>query len=174
MPTEQANSAPYDARAVANFLLDLAEERNVQLTQMQLLKLVYFAGGWYLAAQGKPLIRQDFQAWEFGPVVKVVRDAFREFGKSPIRGRAERMDILTGEFVPVEPVACDQDRQFIRTVFDAYHHYDGWELSEITHEEGSPWDEIWNSEVPLGRLGLKISNEAIRKHFVELAARRTN
>ena len=174
MSTGEESRAPYDARAVANLLLDLAEERNVELTQMQLLKLVYFAGGWYLAAESKPLIRQDFQAWEHGPVVKVLRDAFKEFGKNPIQGRAERMDVYTGEFVPIEPVSCAEDRAFIRTIFDAYHHYDGWELSQITHEQGSPWDEIWNSDEPVGRLGLKITNEAIRDHFVEIATRRMN
>jgi uncharacterized phage-associated protein len=174
MPSEQANDAPYDARSVANLFLDLAEERNVKLTQMQLLKLLYFAGGWYLARRGVPLIRQDFQAWEHGPVVKVVRDSFKSFGKSPITGRAERMDILTGEFTEVNPVGCELDRNFIRAVFEKYHVYGGWELSDFTHEEGTPWDEVWNSEEPIGRLGLKISNEAIRDYFIELAARRTN
>lgn len=174
MSVTVANAAPYDARAIANLFLDFAEEHGVGLTQMQLLKLVYFAGGWYLAATGEPLIRQDFQAWEYGPVVKVVRDAFKHFGKEAIQGRAERVDILTGELTPVDCVQSSEDRDFVRTVFNTYHGYDGWEMSEITHERGSPWDRVWNSEQPIGSLGLRISNESIREHFSHLAEKRTN
>lgn len=174
MASPRVNAAPYDARAVANLFLDFAEDRGVSLTQMQLLKLVYFAGGWYLAAKEMPLIRQDFQAWEYGPVVKVVRDAFKHFGKEPIEGRAERVDILTGELVAIDAVESETDREFIGTVFETYHGYDGWKMSEITHERDSPWDKVWNSAEPVGSLGLKISNESIREHFSHLAAKRTN
>ncbi len=150
---ERPTHAPYDARSVANLFLDLAEARNVSLTQMQLLKLVYFAGGWYLARRGVPLIRQDFQAWDYGPVVKVVRDSFKHYGKSPITGRAEKMDIFTGEFVQVDDIDCELDRNFIQAVFEKYHVYNGWELSDFTHEEGTPWDAIWNSDEPIRSLG---------------------
>jgi uncharacterized phage-associated protein len=50
---------PYDARAIANLLLEFAETRNVRLTQIALLKLLYFAHGWYLARTGKPLIHKS-------------------------------------------------------------------------------------------------------------------
>ena len=53
-------SAPYDARAVANFLLDLADERSVPLTQMSLLKILYFAHGWYLAIEKYPTLLSIF------------------------------------------------------------------------------------------------------------------
>ena len=36
----------YDARAVANFILDLAERDGRALTQVALLKILYFAHGW--------------------------------------------------------------------------------------------------------------------------------
>lgn len=174
MVTEANEGAPYDARAVANFILDLADERGVSITQMQLLKLLYFASGWFLAKHASPLIRQDFQAWEYGPVVKVVRDAFKDFGKSPIRGRAEKVDLLTGELIPILSVDNSYDRDFIAKVFESYHMYDGWELSEITHEAGSPWDQIWNCDEPTGRLGLKLNNEDIREYFLGLTVRKAN
>src|SRR5438067_13784825 len=90
------DSAPYDARAVANFLLDLADNRKIPLTQLSLYKLIYFSHGWYLSKTANPLIKQDFEAWEHGPVVKVVRDQFRNFGKKLIRVRASKLDIFTG------------------------------------------------------------------------------
>lgn len=157
--------APYDARAVANLLLDLADERKVQLTQVSLLKIMYFSHGWYLAMANVPLLLQDFEAWEYGPVVKVVRDEFRSFGKRPITARASKLDLLSNQRTSVAPELSPSDKTFIQNIFDAYHIYDTWQLSEMTHEIGSPWDQLWNSSEPVGRLALRIRNDDIKAHF---------
>lgn len=157
--------APYDARAIANLLLDLAEERNLKLTQMSILKILYFAHGWYLSWNNKPLLSQEFEAWKYGPVIKVVRDEFREFKSKPITRRATRLNILTNERSIVEPNLSDEDRLFVLSIFNAYHVYDAWQLSEMTHEPESPWDRIWNSMSPIGRLALRIENVDIKAQF---------
>lgn len=168
---EEGPGPPYDARAVANFLLDTADARGAKLTQMQLLKIIYFAHGWFLAGYGEPLVRQNFEAWGYGPVIKVVRDAFKRFGREPITSRAERFDIFTGEFTKVSPLLNQCHAAFVEQIFLAYHIHGGWELSEMTHERESPWDQIWNSKVPVGRLGLRISEDEIRQHFERLPQR---
>ncbi|MXO59751.1 DUF4065 domain-containing protein [Altererythrobacter salegens] len=86
----EASVPPYDAREVSNHIIKLAINSRLELTQMSLLKIVFFAHGWYLVSKGAPLIRQPVEAWEYWPVVKVVRDAFKEFGKKPINKFAER------------------------------------------------------------------------------------
>jgi uncharacterized phage-associated protein len=166
-----STGSPYDARAVANFFLDLAEARRLTLTQIAILKLLYFAHGWYLAIEGQPLISQEFEAWKHGPVVKVVRDAFKNYEAAPITERARKLNILTGARTLVEPDLTHADGAFIRKIFDAYHVYDAWELSDMTHEVGSPWDQIWNSANPIGRLALRIKNEDIRAYFDRLPRR---
>ena len=165
------NSPPYDARAVANLILDLASLRKVKITQMQLLKILYFCNGWYLAANGTRLVDQDFQAWKYGPVIKIIADEFKRFGRDPITTRAERFDIFTGEILPVHPVSKKGDVDFIENIFEAYHIHDGWKLSEMTHERGSPWDRVWNSDRPIGRLGLRINEDDIKEHFQNLKRR---
>ena len=157
--------APYDARAVANFLLDLAQEINFPLTQVSLLKLIYFAHGWYLAENGRPLIKQDFEAWEHGPVVKVVRDEFKIFLDEPITSRAFQLDIYSGERFVVKPLLSESDARFVDAVFGHYHSYGTWRLSDLTHDPGSPWDVLWHSAEPVGRLALRMKNDEIRKYF---------
>jgi uncharacterized phage-associated protein len=163
--------APYDARAVANFLLDLGDARKLPVTQLFLYKILYFAHGWYLAKSGKPLITQDFEAWEYGPVVKILRDQFRKFGKGTIKTRAEKLDIFLDKRTIVEPRLTQDDKEFIQSVFSAYQIYHAWELSEMTHEAGSPWDKIWNSSEPIARLGLRLTNAEIKAHFDSLPKR---
>jgi uncharacterized phage-associated protein len=164
-------AAPYDARAVANLVLDKADEIKADITQLQLYKMIYFAHGWYLATEKKRLVEQSFQAWSYGPVIPIVRDAFKEFGRNPIKGRAEKFDIFTGELISIDPINDNKDVDFINKVVVFYHVYDGWELSDMTHEKGSPWDKVWNSEKPIGNLGLRIDEKLIEMHFSQLPRR---
>jgi uncharacterized phage-associated protein len=163
--------APYDARAVANRLLDLADERKLKLSQVSLLKLLYFSHGWYLSAYNNPLLIQEFEAWQHGPVIKVVRDEFRQFGSRPITSRATKLNIITNERSIVDSQLSKEDSLFVLSIFDAYHVYDAWQLSKMTHEPESPWDSIWNSVSPIGRLALRIENDAIKAHFDGLPTR---
>ncbi|WP_413154860.1 hypothetical protein [Bartonella sp. cb54] len=41
--------ALYTVQQVANFFLDKGREENIPITQMKLIKIVYFAYGWVLA-----------------------------------------------------------------------------------------------------------------------------
>src|SRR3984893_16528559 len=118
--------APYDSRVVANYLLDLASARNLALTQLMLYKILYFAHGWYLSSFNKPLLLQEFEAWQLGPVVKVLRDQFGKFGGKPITTKAEKLNILTGEYETVGSVMTSQDMEFVANIFDSYHHYGAW------------------------------------------------
>ena len=130
-------SAPYDARAVANLFLDLADARHLRLTQVSLLKLLYFAHGWYLASHSNPLIVQEFEALQYGPIVKVVWDEFKSFGAQPITSRASKLDIYSGRRTLVPPDLSPHDGRFVQSIFEAYHVYDAWQLSDMTHEPGS-------------------------------------
>jgi uncharacterized phage-associated protein len=161
----------YDARAVANFVLDLAERDSQPLTQISLLKILYFAHGWYLAAKGRPLVSQPIEAWKYGPVIKVVKDAFKEFEGKPINKRAERLILQTGEIQMVRPDLREEDAEFVESVFRQYRRFGAWELSDITHEQGSPWDAVWNPKISSGRLGLRIRNDEIREYFLAVAGK---
>lgn len=165
---------PYDGRAVANYILELAEIFGQPLSQMQILKILYFSHGWFLATYNQPLVEQNFEAWEYGPVIRVVRDSFKQFGKGPVTSKAERFDIFTGEVSEVEVNIQDKHKDFIQKIYITYRNYDAWTLSNITHEKGSPWDRVWNSTKPIGRLALRIDNNEIRSHFSELPTRVTS
>ena len=159
------STAPYDAREVANYLLDYAEGNKVSLTQISLLKLIYFCHGWYLFYKHRPLIKNEFEAWENGPVVRVVRDAFKHHGKNKITSRADKFDLFTGEISLAVPSFTEDDRHFIEQIFRTYQGLGPWELRDLTHEPGSPWDTLWNSENLIARFGLRIRDSEILQHF---------
>ena len=76
---------------VAQFFIGLANEQanNEQgdmMTNLRLQKLLYFAQGWHLARYGKPLFDDDIEAWQYGPVVPSVYNAYKQYGRGGIAG----------------------------------------------------------------------------------------
>ena len=53
-------------------------------------------------------------------------------------------------------------RNIIGQVLDRYDTYTGIELSELTHQEGSPWDTAW-----MGRMDI-IPNDLIQIYYQKL------
>lgn len=157
----------YDARAVANYVLDRVGEKDFSLTQMALLKIVYFCHAWVLVEKNVPLVLQNFEAWKFGPVVRVIYDQTKTFGKKPIEGRLKKINLDTGEDIVAY---CDVDRsirKIVDNVIDSLCTYDGLRLSDLTHEKGSPWDVVWHSASTCAIPGMVIKNELIQKWFAE-------
>lgn len=148
----------HDARAVANELLTLAREAGRKLTPMQVIKLVYFAHGWTLALLSKPLIRQEVQAWQYGPVIRDVYWAFGSFGRQSISapakdefGQAYRTTLTASE------------RAILRAVVKGYSHLHAFELSDLTHLPGTPWSEA----IKKGGHRAAISEASMQQYFTK-------
>lgn len=118
--------------AVANELLRLAQEERVQLTNMQLQKLVFFSHGYHLALQNEPLYYEETRAWPFGPVIPNLYEHLQQYGSSSVTS-----------YLPSSEALNEQQRSIIRLVWDAYKQYDAWRLSDISHRPGSPWEKTW-------------------------------
>lgn len=114
------------AKKIAYFLLKLAEQNDIPLSNMELQKLLYFAQGKFLAKYGKPLFEEDMQAWKYGPVVPEAYQEFRRFGSSPI-------------FLQEQNIGLSDDlSQHLGEILSEYSHLDGIQLSKMTHSE-RPW-----------------------------------
>lgn len=109
----------HNPRAVANLLLDEADQRGIRVTNLALQKLLYFAHGIHLTQTTQPLLTGYFEAWQYGPVHPSVYRAFKESGSSPIQMRAQGQDPLTGRkrdlVIPVELSVVDLVRQVLHS-----------------------------------------------------------
>jgi uncharacterized phage-associated protein len=176
---------PFSSRAVANYFLELAEADGKSLDPMKIQKLVYFAHGWYLAITGKPLVDEHPEAWTYGPVFRSLYHTFKVYGSKPIEQPADVLsfdrNVRTGErprFQRVVPTLDDSAeeadvemaKQVIRRVWEVYGSWSAIQLSQLTHEDGGPW-EVTVRENP-GRKGTDISDERIREYFVTKAQHR--
>src|SRR6266478_7178139 len=113
-------TAPFDARGVANLLLDLADQQSTPVTNLVLQKLLYFAHARFLIATEKPLLTGYFEAWRYGPVHPAVYQAFRDAREAAIDFRASRTNLLTDQrsVVPCPDSALVRDHlRFVVTTY---------------------------------------------------------
>lgn len=145
-----------DSITVANRFLELAEDADDALTPMQILKLVYIAHGWMLGLYGRPLVSDDIQAWQYGPVIPRLYNAMRHFRSSPVEGP------LPGA---KGPSLNSDEESIVRQVYEIYGHLSGPALSRLTHAKGTPWDMTYEP----GVFGIGISNDIIEDHYARMA-----
>lgn len=129
--------------------------------QMQLQKLVYIANGWNLAINDAPLVNEVPEAWDGGPVFRSIWDHIRDHGLN--RDTCLMEHPRTKE--PYQTQLSDAERAVIRHVWNRYQKYSGRELSQMTHQPGTPWTETYLKH---GRNN-PIPNELVKRHYVELA-----
>lgn len=152
----------YDARAIANAVLDIASSRGLFITNMALNKILYFCQGWSLAQNGIGVVDAKFEAWEHGPVVPLIYHHFKRFRERPIRGRATMIDLATGKDVTARADLTTQDMIFVAQMVAFYGPKPGSVLRMMSHEPGAPWDAVW-SQNETGRMVIR--DEAIRAYF---------
>lgn len=155
----------HDARGIANYFLDRACQRGLDVTVMTLLKVLYFAHGWHLAKFEKPLVGQPFEAWKHGPVNRVVYDQLKGCGAKPIRQRLRSFDAEVCGFVDAAANLESDTAEFLNNVFDYYAGYHPFELSDLTHECGSPWDTVWQTAEKKAVPGMLIPDSLIIEWF---------
>jgi uncharacterized phage-associated protein len=151
----------HDSVTVANKFLELAKARTDTFTAVQLLKLVYIAHGWMLGFHRRPLIRDEVQAWQYGPVIPRLYSVTRKFRTHPVVG-----PLAAHADTPLDAAESD----IVAQVFEHYGRMTGTALSRLTHAADSPWAATYHE----GQFGLVISNELITDHYARLVRERTD
>lgn len=134
---------------VANFFLWRArqdEDAGEVLTHLKLQKLLYYAQGFHLAMEGKPLFPEQIRAWEHGPVVPDVWHRFKASGSAPIPP--------PGDFDP--GLFSSRQIDLLNDVYRVYGQFSAWRLRNMTHEE-PPWKETGRGHV--------ITHAAMKRYF---------
>lgn len=127
---------------IANYFLSKAENDGIKdMTPMKLIKLVYFSYAWHLAIFEKKLFTETVEAWRYGPVVPSIYHEFKRFGNSPIQQYSINFELENNKIsFPVIDKDDEDALGVVGAIWRTYKNRDGWDLSKITHEDGStPW-----------------------------------
>ena len=161
-------TAPFKSLAVANRFIELSGGKESNLTLMKLLKVVYFAHGWHLAITGnEPLVDDAIEAWKFGPVAPSIYHSFKEYGSSPITDFGKEAVLKDNEVIYISPVL--EGGAFIdaltEKMWEIYGAMSAFQLSDLTHLQGTPWHKVWFEMGGCKRKGVDIPDSMIAEYF---------
>lgn len=149
----------YNAALIAYAFVKKGIEEGNPLTQMKLQKVVYFAQGLSLALKDKELVKENFQAWKYGPVIPSIYHDYKLYGSSPIQDT---------EWLPwtidLDLDCLDTDaNSIIQDTWDIVGDIPGAQLSNWTHKSDSPWSKHYKPGVP----DIIIPKEDIQEYFMQ-------
>ncbi|WP_172403820.1 Panacea domain-containing protein [Clavibacter michiganensis] len=126
------------------------------ISTMKLQKLCFFAQGWSLALQEKPLFEEEFQAWRGGPVCYPLFE--RHKGRRDVSSWNGNANSLT-----------KPEQRVIEAMLSNFAALSGLQLSELTHQPGTPWSTTRSEHnVPEGAPSRAvITQELMRDYFTE-------
>ena len=125
----------YSGLAIADYFIEKALAEGKNITNMSVLKMIYFVQGFGFQILNRRLIKDDFYAWQWGPVAKDVYYQFQKYGSNPIKSVSGYYDNELEEI---------KKQKEIVELLDKIYQLRGvnpFVLSEKTHEPGGPWSK---------------------------------
>ena len=158
----------YSAIDIANIFVDKGIREGIPVTQMQLQKMVYFANGVLLAySEGeRSLVKEEFEAWDFGPVIPGIYHEFKQFGAKPITPEVDILRIIGKgkNFDNIIEIEDPLEKKIIDDTWNALKNLTGIQLSNWTHKDKSAWRKVYRRGVQ----SVKLKKEDIIEDFKPL------
>ena len=123
----------HDPVLIASYFLQQDQKGR---TLMQLLKLSYIAHGFKLGFDLGPLSDEPAEAWKYGPVFpSLYHYDFDDY--DPQNNRRIKSSEYTHN--DVDHSFDSQEKSVLELVNKAYGDLEGWQLSQLTHRDNTPW-----------------------------------
>lgn len=115
---------------IANAFIERYGDK-LQLTNLKLNKLVYYAQVESLREGDSALFDDAIEAWRFGPVCRMVYDEFKCYGRNIITE-------TSGSYV-VDSRAC----HIVDLVASTYGSMSAFDLVTLSHKNGGAWNKVY-------------------------------
>lgn len=123
----------YRALDIAKHIISKSTVDQQPVSNMQLQKILYYVQRTFLQ-NGAVAFNDDFEAWQFGPVIPEVYYMYCGFGAAGIR-MEYKMDINKDYASIIDPIVEEKRK------------LNPWDMVEDTHRQGKAWEEIYNNGI---------------------------
>lgn len=95
------------------------------------------------------LFPDEMYAWQYGPVIPLVYNAYSRYGGSPIQHVSIPGEDATDNLAILKDICDSQNRDACSTlenVFKEWADKPAWSLVAKSHEQGKAWDVVYNKD----------------------------
>lgn len=160
---------PYRVMDVANYIVQRFAEEGHPITNLLLLKMLYYLQAYFLVNNKERLFSENVQKWGYGPVEPIVYSYFKVNGASPIERTSEYVVIENNILRMITPQGRNlqhDDVLLINNIVDKLYdqfHEDPFRLVDITHEEPM-WQED-KERIQSGVHNIEYNDQEIVRYF---------
>lgn len=158
----------YDVLDVSRYIINYCNDKNKNISNLKLQKILYFIQAYFLLAKNEPCFKEEIEAWQYGPVAPEAYHEFKCYASGPI----PKIDTYTKLSISTDPkkhfefnqlkfnpdIISKDDQILINKVVDKFIDLSTSRLVEITHKQ-SPWLNAFKSSSNI------ISNNSIKEFF---------
>lgn len=121
----------YKAIDIAKYIINKCTNEQHPISNLQLQKILYYIQKTFLESD-MLAFDDDFEAWQFGPVVPEVYYQYCGFGSLSIRMKYD--------------VNVDSDYStIINPIIETKRLLNPWNMVEDTHKPGKAWAQVYNN-----------------------------
>jgi uncharacterized phage-associated protein len=150
----------HSVRGLANWILDLADRKNLSVTNMALNKLLFFAVERVLLERRALLTDARIEAWDHGPVFREVYHAFRQCGDNPIKDRISFYSVDTKHLERSAVALNCELAKLLEETLAPLLPLSASRLRNMSHVEGGAWHKVWAYD-GFANPGMEITPEVI-------------
>ena len=138
---------------VAKYIVNRSIDKDKPVSNLQLQKILYFSHIDVIrAGKGKLIDDSQFEAWDYGPVLREVYNEFSPYGANKLTIKEKVDSSLSDEMNDIKDI--------VDKSIDKYIEKSPWELVTKSHQEEGAWKKAYKE----GEKRI-ISNEDIEKEI---------
>lgn len=144
------------------YIIDYFKKNGQEITNLKLQKLLYLEEAIYMSASDENyLFVEEFSAWDFGPVSKVIYQKYKKSSAFPL-------NLTEDEKEQIKEIPMINE-SLIEVLFSLFGNMTAFELVTLTHRENSPWYNINKNYSPNSIPNdININKEQTKLWFKEL------
>lgn len=134
----------YTAHEVAKYIINWCHKYNIAITNLKLQKLLYFVQGEYCRKRHERLIKNDFYAWQLGPVVPEVYYEYAMYSSSVLPKQNDTYHFNLDESELIEKILLKYAKKSTWDLVDLSHTQDPWKYNYLLFGDKSiiPYESI--------------------------------
>lgn len=122
----------YSADVMAGYIVNKCIDDGHPIINLQLQKILYFIQKYYIQTKkSNGIFPEDFEAWQFGPVIPSIYYKYSGYGALSIDMREEGSTLDR------------EDQAIVDPIIDEKRAMDPKELVNETHKPGGAWDQVY-------------------------------